>query len=184
MKTFIDRLKHAVELRERETGEKILKKELAAAAGVTSSAVSLWYDGSTSNVKADVIFRLARFLRVRVEWLKYERGPVKESDGSAPGAADEEPVDPFAQMRSHLSNDAKRLVDQIIEADHDKKISKETWKALSAIVHGLTDRMPNGTTISGADAILVRAIAEASELPGNKAPAKKTRRKETVKSTK
>jgi transcriptional regulator with XRE-family HTH domain len=180
MKTFIDRLQHAVELRQRETGEKILKKELAAAAGVTSSAVSLWYDGTTTNVKADVIFRLARFLRVRVEWLKYGRGAIKDGDSAVPELPGSEPVDWTALIEPHLSPDAKKLVDYIVAADHDKKVTKDIWKALTAIVHGLAHGMPDGMIISDVDATIVRAISEAGKLPGNKTAAKKPRDKSKV----
>ncbi|MFP3564725.1 helix-turn-helix domain-containing protein [Paraburkholderia sp. SIMBA_030] len=176
MKTFIDRLKEAVELRERETGEKIQKKELAAAAGVTSSAVTLWYKGTTANVKADAMFRLARFLRVRVEWLKYGRGSIKP-DSAEPELFHAEPGDWSALIEPALSPDAKKLVERIIAADQDKQVAKEIWKAMSAIVHGLTHETPDADTISGPDAILIRAVAEAGKLPGNKFAAKKSRSK-------
>ncbi|MGD1323537.1 LexA family protein [Pandoraea pnomenusa] len=65
MRTFAERLQHAMDVR----GVK-MKKEIAKIAGVSSSAVTQWFKGDTKSLKADSILRVAKQLRVRVEWLK------------------------------------------------------------------------------------------------------------------
>ncbi|OJA74499.1 hypothetical protein BGV72_24405 [Burkholderia ubonensis] len=76
MKTVIARLKHAVSYREREWGRDIKKKDLADAAGVTSSAVTNWWKNETTVLKAECVFGLANFLAINSEWLQSGRGKM------------------------------------------------------------------------------------------------------------
>lgn len=152
MNTFPERLKHAVELRERELGERILKKEIAAAANVSPSAVTWWYQGKTHDLKADSILRVAKFLRVRVEWLKDKKGPMKESGqpsvhaaaetsdemsllaaraerlvashGTTPRAYEDEP---------ELSKEARTLINKIKIVDQEKTVTKDVLQAFNVI---------------------------------------------------
>ncbi|WP_414451275.1 helix-turn-helix domain-containing protein [Burkholderia sp. 22PA0099] len=87
--TFVGRLRHAKMLREAELGASIDDKELAAKAGVSPSAVSQWTTGKINfeNLKAAPIFNLARFLRVRPDWLWSKRGPMREQADELPPEA-------------------------------------------------------------------------------------------------
>lgn len=76
MKTFAERLQHAMDVR----GVK-LKKEIAEIAGVSSSAVTQWFKGDTKSLKADSILRVAKKLKVRVEWLKDGVGTMELREG-------------------------------------------------------------------------------------------------------
>jgi len=132
MITFADRLKRAMAHRESETGERILKKEIAAAAGVTSSAVTLWIQGKTHNLKADPIMKLAKYLRVRIEWLKDGKGPMVEAPA---GAADPAASQPEVVRRPiELSKDADALIELIAQNDRNGSLSRETLRALRVIV--------------------------------------------------
>lgn len=118
--------------REREQGERILKKDIAAAAGVTSSAVTLWFQGKTHDLKADPIMRLARFLRVRIEWLKDDKGPMIESSIATTGQVSPQPEP--APVTTDLSKDADLLIELIARNDRNGSLSKETLRALRVIV--------------------------------------------------
>jgi transcriptional regulator with XRE-family HTH domain len=89
--TFVGRLKHATSVREAELGTPIGNKEIASKAEVSPSAVSQWMHGNvnTENLKAASIFRVARFLKVRAEWLWDKRGPMREASDEFPTAAKE-----------------------------------------------------------------------------------------------
>lgn len=81
MKTMIARLKAAKLRREKDWGREILKKELAKAAGVTSSAVSGWLSNENTTLKAQSVFGLAKFLRISPEWLQSGRGGMDSPSG-------------------------------------------------------------------------------------------------------
>lgn len=133
MLSFIDRLNAAIAQRERELGERILKKDLAAAAGVTSSAVTLWFkgveDGGTNELKAASILGLSKYLKVRVEWLRANDGPMRTSNTPAHQAPAPEQL-----LTDSLSREARKLVDLITAADREKTISKETFNAFALIL--------------------------------------------------
>lgn len=152
MNTFPERLKYAVELRERELGESILKKDLAAAAKVSPSAVTWWYQGKTHDLKADSILRVAKFLCVRVEWLKDKKGPMKENEQPS-GHAAADTLDEMSLLsaraerlvashdttpRVHndepeLSNEARTLINKIKMVDQEKTVTKEVLQAFNVI---------------------------------------------------
>ncbi|PRH49751.1 helix-turn-helix domain-containing protein [Burkholderia multivorans] len=87
--TFVGRLKYAKTLREAELGSSIGDKEIATKAGVSPSAVSQWMSGKVNveNLKAAPVFRVARFLRVRPDWLWEKRGPMKDAQDDLPQEA-------------------------------------------------------------------------------------------------
>ncbi|ARL36729.1 MULTISPECIES: helix-turn-helix domain-containing protein [Burkholderia] len=87
--TFVGRLRYAKTLREAELGASIDDKEIAAKAGVSPSAVSQWTSGKVNveNLKAAPVFRVARFLRVRADWLWDKRGPMKDAQDDLPHEA-------------------------------------------------------------------------------------------------
>lgn len=87
--TFVGRLKYAKTLREAELGSSIGDKEIAIKAGVSPSAVSQWMSGKVNveNLKAAPVFRVARFLRVRPDWLWEKRGPMKDAQDDLPQEA-------------------------------------------------------------------------------------------------
>ncbi|MFL9904713.1 S24 family peptidase, partial [Paraburkholderia fungorum] len=74
MKTTISRLKFAVLDREKARGKRILKKDLAAAAGVSSPAVTNWWNNENTELEARCVFGLAKFLEISPEWLQSGRG--------------------------------------------------------------------------------------------------------------
>lgn len=82
MKTTITRLKRAVSDREATWNRKILKKELAAAAGVSSAAVSNWWSNETTELKAECVFGLAKFLQISPTWLQSGRGGMDAPSGT------------------------------------------------------------------------------------------------------
>ncbi|WLE60255.1 hypothetical protein GIY62_06230 [Burkholderia plantarii] len=84
--TFVGRLKHAQRTREAELGVGIGDSEIAAKAGVSPSAVSQWMSGkiNVENMKAAPVFGVARFLKVRAEWLWSKRGPMKDAQEELP----------------------------------------------------------------------------------------------------
>ena len=54
------------------------KKELATAAGVSPSAVTLWEQGDTKGLKPDNLVAAARALEVTTDWLAVGKGPMKD----------------------------------------------------------------------------------------------------------
>lgn len=72
MKTFAERLQFAMDSR----GVRF-RTEIAKAAGVSPSAVTQWFKGDSKTLKADNVVRLAKFLRVRLEWLKDGTGSME-----------------------------------------------------------------------------------------------------------
>ncbi|PJO24883.1 hypothetical protein [Burkholderia glumae] len=106
--TFLDRLHHAISIREGEIGHRILKKDLASAAKVSSSAVTLWFKGSTEHLKAESLFGLAAYLKVRPEWLRDKKGPMRDGEMAAEATAELEPP---------VSGAAQAAIDAIREAD-------------------------------------------------------------------
>ncbi|MHB9833857.1 hypothetical protein Q8F57_003360 [Paraburkholderia terrae] len=163
--TFAERLKQAVAQRERELGERILKKEIAAAAGVTSSAVTLWFKGTTHDLKADPILRLAKFLRVRVEWLKDARGPMKGDS-----AAQLELIAPDEIHRtSPLSKDAQAVIELIMKGDRDGALTKETLRALRVLITATpAQHAASANTLREAHAIAEQQIAAKQPRPKKK----------------
>jgi hypothetical protein len=132
MLTFIDRLKHAITLRERELGARILKKDLAEAADVSSSAVTYWFKGveggGTSELKAGSILGLSRYLKVRVEWLRDNEGPMRVSEsGQAPSKPQE------SRPEANLSLEARRLIKLIEGADRSGSVSQNVLSAFATI---------------------------------------------------
>lgn len=75
MESLADRLNRAMKLRDIR-----YKKELAEMAGVSPGAVTQWFTGDTANLAADTLIKLAKGLRVRVEWLKEGLGPMEPDD--------------------------------------------------------------------------------------------------------
>ena len=75
MESLADRLSRAMKLRDIR-----YKKELAEMAGVSPGAVTQWFTGDTANLAADTLIKLAKGLRVRVEWLKEGLGPMEPDD--------------------------------------------------------------------------------------------------------
>lgn len=144
--TFVDRLNHAAAIRSDELGMKILQKDLAKAAGVSSSAVTLWLQGTTEQLKAASLFGLAKYLKVRVEWLWNEEGPMRAtgetSAGKAPHGSDRTPS---THPEEGLSREAGKLVELIAQADHEKAVPKETLRAFSVIFAASAGQSHRGT---------------------------------------
>lgn len=88
MESLADRLSRAMKLR----GIRY-KKELAEMAGVSPGAVTQWFTGDTGALAADTLIKLAKGLRVRVEWLKDGLGPIEPDDEEEDDFAD------FAMLR-------------------------------------------------------------------------------------
>src|SRR5690242_43862 len=110
MATFVDRLNHAIAIREGELGAHIYKKDLARAAAVSPSAVTQWLQGTTEELKAASLFGLAAYLKVRPEWLWKKEGPMRSGSSSGQKTATaEEPAAP------KVSQPAARFI-AIIEA--------------------------------------------------------------------
>ena len=128
--TFVDRLSHAVAIREGELGMKILNKDLARAAEVSDSAVTLWYQGKTEKLKAASLFNLAKYLKVRPEWLWNEEGPMRTNGIGVPQALPAVLVTPDVG----LSREAGKLIEMITEADKAHTITKDTLHAFSTIL--------------------------------------------------
>ena len=126
---FIERLNLAIAHREGELGTHIRKMDLASAAGVSPSAVTLWYKGKTNELKAASILGLASYLKVRVEWLRDNSGPMRNgaTAQSAESAVVQSPLD-------GVSNGAKTLIETIIAADRAKALSPDLIGALTTVV--------------------------------------------------
>lgn len=159
MATFIDRLNFAIAQREGELGVRILKKDLAAAAGVSSSSVTLWYQGKTEELKAASLFGLAEYLKVRAEWLRDKDGPMR---GTGRGDVPAKPaVDP---LLDGLSREAKKLIESIAMADHAKLVSKDTLNAIQLLLNEATaSKRP-------VDLTSARSIARAEALVASHQP--------------
>ncbi|WP_186262279.1 helix-turn-helix domain-containing protein [Burkholderia gladioli] len=131
----MDRLQHAIAIREGELGHRIMKKDLAKAAGVSSSAVSLWYKGSTEHLKAESLFGLARYLKVRPEWLRDKDGPMRDGGMETDEATVAEPA---------VSSAAQAAIDAIREADA-AGIPADVFKAIRALIRSIPqDRDTDG----------------------------------------
>ncbi|SDV47931.1 Cro/C1-type HTH DNA-binding domain-containing protein [Chitinasiproducens palmae] len=129
----MDRLQQAIATREGELGVRILKKDLARAANVSSSAVTLWYKGSTEQLKAESLFGLARYLRVRPEWLRDNVGPMRDSKS-------QESVEPaFAA----LSPAAEAAIAAIRSGDQ-AGMPAEVFTAIETLLRSV-HRRPEGT---------------------------------------
>ncbi|KVM70142.1 hypothetical protein WJ60_09920 [Burkholderia ubonensis] len=125
--TFIDRLTYAISIRERELGTPILKKDLAAAADVSSSAVTLWYKGKTEELKAASLFGLAKYLKVRPEWLWNKVGQMRDGELKRESAAAPIPK---------LSAAAQKAVDAITAADKNG-LPTNVLSAIAALVNAI-----------------------------------------------
>ncbi|WP_186067970.1 helix-turn-helix domain-containing protein [Burkholderia gladioli] len=125
--TFMDRLQRAIEIREGELGHRIMKKDLAKAAKVSSSAVTLWYKGSTEQLKAESLFGLARYLKVRPEWLRDKDGPMRDGSVKADDAAVAEPP---------TSSAAQAAIDAIREADA-AGVPADVFAAIQALIRAI-----------------------------------------------
>jgi hypothetical protein len=150
--TFIERLNLAVAQREGELGMRILKKDLAAAAEVSSSAVTLWYKGDTLDLKAASIFGLASYLKVRAEWLYGNSGPMRRELGRNPVHEHREPVDV-------VSRDAGELIEMIRSADKAGAASKETLRAMKTLLGQIVGSQDAPIDLTGA-----RSIRRAEQL--------------------
>ncbi|WP_432778690.1 helix-turn-helix domain-containing protein [Burkholderia gladioli pv. alliicola] len=130
----MDRLLHAIAIREGELGHRIMKKDLAKAAKVSSSAVTLWYKGSTEQLKAESLFGLARYLKVRPEWLRDKDGPMRD------GAIETEP--PTAEPA--ISGAAQAAIEAIREADA-AGVPADVFTAIRALIRSIPqDRDTDG----------------------------------------
>jgi transcriptional regulator with XRE-family HTH domain len=164
MATFIDRLKHAIALRQQELGRRILKKELAEAAGVSPSAVTQWLNGDTEDLKAASLLGIAKFLRVRAEWLRDKAGPIKPNgDYREPDAV---PHVPDATL-SGVSGEAKALIESIASADRDKTVPKEVLNAFALLFSRAT------ATNASAEITMKRSIRRAQDLVASDQPKRK-----------
>ncbi len=59
------------------SGRKVSQSELATQSGVSRQAVSQWFSGRTNKIDGDVLFKAARYLGVRPEWLAGNGGQMK-----------------------------------------------------------------------------------------------------------
>lgn len=147
--TFIERLNHAVEMRSRELGESIRRIDLAAAAEVSPSAVTLWYkaaeEGRTTELRAASILGLARYLKVRVEWLRDNQGPMRVN-GQIERAEDPRLDDD----RHGISDEARELIDMITAADRSHAVSKETLHAVTHIFGQMTGNQRGAVDLAAA----------------------------------
>jgi transcriptional regulator with XRE-family HTH domain len=144
--TFIDRLNLAIAHREGELGVHIRKIDLADAAGVSPSAVTLWYKGKTQDLKAASILGLAAYLKVRVEWLRENSGPMRQ--GGAALATEPTAAQSFTDG---VSDAAKELIGAIIAADRAKELSPDLVSALLTVVRQKTARnKPKATDLMNA----------------------------------
>ncbi|WP_213761779.1 helix-turn-helix domain-containing protein [Caballeronia sp. dw_19] len=126
---------------------KILQKDLAKAAGVSSSAVTLWLQGTTEQLKAASLFGLAKYLKVRVEWLWNEEGPMRAAGTTLHGAGPRDGAPTTAPVRDDsLSREAVKLVGLIAHADHEKAVPKETLRAFSVIFAATVGQSNRGAT--------------------------------------
>lgn len=53
------------------------KSDIAEAGGISTAAVSLWFNGSAGEVDDEKVVALAKFLRVEPEWLRDGTGPME-----------------------------------------------------------------------------------------------------------
>ncbi|MGE8452800.1 MAG: XRE family transcriptional regulator, partial [Pseudomonadales bacterium] len=98
--SFVTRLKEA--LAANQMAEWGAGARLAKMAGVTPKASSKWMNGESMPGSAKML-ALAKALSVRVEWLEYGRGPMKE--GEAPAQADSREEDSPSFRPFDLAND-------------------------------------------------------------------------------
>lgn len=109
-----------------ELANEILKlsaPQLAEACNVSRVAAHKWLTGETKKLDVDVLFPLARALKVDAEWLATGRGHPRV--GQAPATADEE-------FRKHLSDAmvaAKKVFEQTIaDIDAQQTESYRQWE--------------------------------------------------------
>lgn len=162
MATFIDRLNFAVAQREGELGTRILKKDLAAAAGVSSSAVTLWFQGKTEELKAASLLGLASYLKVRVEWLRDKDGPMRATGAAA---AHLEKLSAAGHSLDGLSREARKLIDLIAAADRAKLLTKETLNAFTVILGQASAHSPAPVDLTSARSIERAEALVASHQP-------------------
>ena len=131
----MDRLLHAIAIRESELGHRIMKKDLAKAANVSSSAVTLWYKGSTEQLKAESLFGLARYLKVRPEWLRDKAGPMRDGEME---------VEAAAPSIDDVSAPARAAIEAIREADA-AGVPADVFIAIHALIKSIPqDRSGDG----------------------------------------
>lgn len=162
MATFVDRLNHAIALREGELGTHIYKKDLARAAAVSPSAVTQWLQGTTEELKAASLFGLAAYLKVRPEWLWKKEGPIRAGSAAQKAAATEEP------LAAKVSQPAARFIATIEAADRDGLISGTALQAFQDLFERFIEREP-----SVADLTSQRSIERAEQLVASHQPKQK-----------
>lgn len=76
MKTTADRVAHVVAtFKDEHTGASAAT--LAAAIGCSSSAISQWIAGTTTNIKLDLLFKLADETQFEARWIATGEGPQR-----------------------------------------------------------------------------------------------------------
>lgn len=61
----------------KQSGRKVSQTELAKQSGVTKQAVSQWFSGKTAKIDGDILFKAAKYLDVRPEWLAGTGGDMR-----------------------------------------------------------------------------------------------------------
>lgn len=111
---MITRLKNAVAIREESWNRRILKKELAQAAGVSSAAVTNWWKNETTELEARCVFGLSKFLSISPEWLQSGKGGMfAEPDNHISAPADIPKKSHLAGMiRESIPNTGPRMSEE------------------------------------------------------------------------
>lgn len=79
MSSLKDRLKTA-----HARDEKVTPAQIARACGISAAAVSKWFSGASTNIKAEHLFIVARLYRVDAEWLALGKGkPERKATSSS-----------------------------------------------------------------------------------------------------
>ncbi len=90
MSTLAARLQAAINARHPPATQ----ADLAKACGVSAPSVSAWFSGDTKALKANSAAKAAAFLNVRLEWLLYGLGPMREAPDAQAAYTAAEPARP------------------------------------------------------------------------------------------
>jgi transcriptional regulator with XRE-family HTH domain len=86
--TLTDRLTKLVLTRRPDVGKRGVRNALIEICNVSPSALSQWFDGSTSNIRHEYLLAIAVNLNTTVDWLLAGEGepPFRPVETSEPGA--------------------------------------------------------------------------------------------------
>ncbi|KPC53008.1 helix-turn-helix domain-containing protein [Amantichitinum ursilacus] len=108
----------------------LTQRRIASAMQVTPGTISQLKTGQIKRLTGSTLLLAAKTLNVRAEWLVDGRGPMR---GDAPAAEAHDAVVAYPVA----SADVQNVIDQLIDMDRRKSLSKSAVRAIGTLLRGL-----------------------------------------------